>query len=289
MLLGSAVVRSLGYRFQACVGFPGFLARFPSARLFQTRGFLNIPAERVPMTQRMRQDCSWAKDSTERQDHDSETTFCQLSNQKMWFSNRMIKTIRPQQLNKGLNPPDPWNKYHNTLPVLTFALPKQCWLTNHFFWFRHGYETRFPKDKFLKKVQEGTKLQIPKDMICFKKKSGWLQKGSKHKVPKRKLDVQCTTMHRCTNKYTIHCFWGYFFSFRWSWQLPAVTDHETILVEGSFPEVSLLCDVQTTCHAAALESILQKQCCLLCLVLSWILGQVFAMETILGVLRMPML
>ena len=145
MLLGSAVVRSLGYRFQACVGFPGFLARFPSARLFQTRGFLNIPAERVPMTQRMRQDCSWAKDSTERQDHDSETTFCQLSNQKMWFSNRMIKTIRPQQLNKGLNPPDPWNKYHNTLPVLTFALPKPVLVDESFLLVQTWIRDKVPK------------------------------------------------------------------------------------------------------------------------------------------------
>jgi len=114
----------------------------------------------------------------------------------------MIKTIRPQQLNKGLNPPDPWNKYHNTLPVLTFALPKQCWLTNHFFWFRHGYETRFPKDKFLKKVQEGTKLQIPKDMICFKKNRVGYKRVPSTRFPRESLmcnaqpciDVQINTL-----------------------------------------------------------------------------------------------
>jgi hypothetical protein len=112
----------------------------------------------------------------------------------------MIKKNRPQQLNKGLNPPDPWNKIpqHSSGAHLCFA---QAVLVDESFllvqtWY--GYETRFPKDKFLKKVQEGTKLQIPKDIIWFKKNQVGYKRVPSTRFPRESLmcnGQQCIDVH----------------------------------------------------------------------------------------------
>ena len=85
----------------------GFQAQdFFKHEVFSTR----VPAERVPIAQRMRQDCYWAKDSTKRQDRDSEKTFLPIEQPKNVIQQPDDKKNMPQQLNQGLNPPDPWNK-----------------------------------------------------------------------------------------------------------------------------------------------------------------------------------